>query len=184
MDNGWLNPPSLDHHDGVLLHAHLHVVLWGSGMWCFRMMWGLNVIVKNSSPISAVGVKSPHLQLLRVNQLLFSNPASSNTASLNSRTMLFDPLVRAYIYIYIYIYTYVYIYIYIHIYIHIYTYIHTYVHTYTHTYISLSIYIYIYIYIYINIYIYIYMFSLAGRPARDSLRSVGLREHLVSDTWW
>ena len=45
-----------------------------------------NYYVKNPSPISGVGVKSPHLHLLRVKQLLFSNPASSNTASLNSQS--------------------------------------------------------------------------------------------------
>ena len=40
---------------------------------------------QNPSPISALDVKSPHLQFLRVNQILRSNPTSSNTASLNSR---------------------------------------------------------------------------------------------------
>ena len=35
--------------------------------------------------MSALGVKSPHLQLLRVNQLSCSNPTSSNTTSLNTQ---------------------------------------------------------------------------------------------------
>ena len=39
-----------------------------SGMWCFRM-WGLKKLALNPSPMSAFGVKSPHLQLLRVNRL-------------------------------------------------------------------------------------------------------------------
>ena len=48
-----------------------------SGMWCFRM-WGLNILVSNPSPISAIDVKSPHLQFLRVNTLSFLNPTSSH----------------------------------------------------------------------------------------------------------
>ena len=36
-------------------------------------------------------MKSPHLQWLRVNYILFSNPTSSNTTSLNSR-LSFKPL--------------------------------------------------------------------------------------------
>ena len=40
---------------------------------------------QNSSTASALGVKSPHVRLLRVNQPLFSNPISSNTTSLSSR---------------------------------------------------------------------------------------------------
>ena len=44
-----------------------------------------NYHVQNPSPISALGVKSPHLQLLRVNNLLCLHPTSSNTTSLNSR---------------------------------------------------------------------------------------------------
>ena len=43
-----------------------------------------NCYIQDPSPISTFGVKSPHLQLLRVNQL-FSTPTSSNTTSLNSR---------------------------------------------------------------------------------------------------
>ena len=46
---------------------------------------GLKIMVSNPSAISALGVKSPHIQLLRVNRLLRSNPTSSNTTSLNSR---------------------------------------------------------------------------------------------------
>ena len=53
-------------------------------MWCFRM-WDLKIKDLNPSPTSALGVKSPHLQLLRVNKQLCSNPTSSNTTSLNSR---------------------------------------------------------------------------------------------------
>ena len=41
--------------------------------------------VQNPSPISALGVKSPHLKFLRVNQLSFSSPTSSNTTSLHPR---------------------------------------------------------------------------------------------------
>ena len=33
-----------------------------SGMWCFRM-WGFKLLVLNPSPISALGVKSPHLSV-------------------------------------------------------------------------------------------------------------------------
>ena len=44
-------------------------------------------IFKTPPPKSAFGVKSPHLQLLRVNQLLLSNPTSSNTTCLKSRTV-------------------------------------------------------------------------------------------------
>ena len=40
--------------------------------------------IKTPSPISALGVESPHLQLLRVNKLLVSNPSSSKTTSLSS----------------------------------------------------------------------------------------------------
>ena len=39
---------------------------------------------QNPSPISVFGVRSPHLQLLRANKRLCSNPTSSNTTSLNS----------------------------------------------------------------------------------------------------
>ena len=53
----------------------------------FRM-WGFKILVVNPSPTSALGVKSPHLQLLRVNQLLCSNLTSSNTTSLSSRPEL------------------------------------------------------------------------------------------------
>ena len=67
---------SLRHAAGALVGC--------SGMWCVRM-WGLKIIVLNPSPMSALGVKSPHLQLLRVNKLLSSNPTSSNITSLNSR---------------------------------------------------------------------------------------------------
>ena len=52
-------------------------------MFRFRM-WGFNILHSNPSPISALGVKSPHLELLRVNKLLCLNPTSSDTASLNS----------------------------------------------------------------------------------------------------
>ena len=55
-----------------------------SGMWSFRM-WGFKRLLKNPSPMSASGVKSPHPQFLRVNQLLFSNPTSSSTTSLNTQ---------------------------------------------------------------------------------------------------
>ena len=51
------------------------------------------MLVFDPSPISALGVKSPHLQLLRVNQLLCSNPTSSNTTSLNTRICRFTGLV-------------------------------------------------------------------------------------------
>ena len=54
-----------------------------SGMWCFRV-WGLKIIVLNPSPISALGVKSPQLQLLTVNKHPQTNTTSSNTTSLNS----------------------------------------------------------------------------------------------------
>ena len=43
------------------------------------------LLVVNPSSISALGAKSPHLQLLRVDKQLLSNPTSSNTTSLNSR---------------------------------------------------------------------------------------------------
>ena len=56
-----------------------------SGMCCFRTC-GFKIRFPPPSPISASGVKSPRLQLMRVNQLSFSSPTSSNTASLNSRT--------------------------------------------------------------------------------------------------
>ena len=49
--------------------------------------------VQNPSPISALGVKSPHLQFVRVNQLLGSNPTSSNTISLNCQKPVFIFLV-------------------------------------------------------------------------------------------
>ena len=49
---------------------------------CFRMR-GLKMIVSNPPPISALGVKSPHLQLWRVKKLLCSKPTSSNTTSLS-----------------------------------------------------------------------------------------------------
>ena len=52
-----------------------------SGMWCFKIR------LFNPSPTSALGVKSLYLQLLRVNQLLCSNPTSSNTTSLNSQRL-------------------------------------------------------------------------------------------------
>ena len=56
-----------------------------SGMLCFRIS-GFKIPVQNPSPISVLGVKSPHLQCLTVNKsLLCSNPKSSNTTSLNSR---------------------------------------------------------------------------------------------------
>ena len=58
-----------------------------SGMWCFRM-WCFKILILNPSPISALAVKSPHLQFLRVNKPLLSNPTSSNTTSLNSRVGL------------------------------------------------------------------------------------------------
>ena len=54
-------------------------------------MWGFRILVSNPSPISALGVKSPHLQFLRADQL------------------------------YIYIYTCVYISLSLYIYIYIYT---------------------------------------------------------------
>ena len=44
-----------------------------SGMWCFRM-WCFKMLVLNPSPISALGVKSPHLQLLRVNKHTLFKP--------------------------------------------------------------------------------------------------------------
>ena len=44
-----------------------------SGIWCFRM-WCFKKIVLNSSPISALEVKSPYLQFLRVNHTLFQTP--------------------------------------------------------------------------------------------------------------
>ena len=51
----------------------------------FRM-WCLKITVLKPSPVSALGLRSPHLQFSRVNQLICSNPTSSNTTSLNSRT--------------------------------------------------------------------------------------------------
>ena len=41
--------------------------------------------VQSPSRIPGLGMKSPHLQLLRLHKLLFSNPTSSNTTSLNSQ---------------------------------------------------------------------------------------------------
>ena len=38
---------------------------------------GFKLLVKNPSPISALGVKSPHLQFSRANQLFCSHPTSS-----------------------------------------------------------------------------------------------------------
>ena len=69
---------------GASLMTRGATVFGCSGMWCFRM-WGLKIIVQNPSPISALGVKSPHLHLLRVDKLLLLNPTSSNATSLNSR---------------------------------------------------------------------------------------------------
>ena len=40
-----------------------------SGMWCLRT-WGFKLLIGNPSAMSALGVKSPHLQFLRVNQLI------------------------------------------------------------------------------------------------------------------
>ena len=55
-----------------------------SEIWSFRM-WDFKILVKNPSPISALGVKSRCLQFVRVNQLLCSNPTSSITTSLNTQ---------------------------------------------------------------------------------------------------
>ena len=70
---------------GVLLGAPQGSRLLGcSGMWCFRML----CFKTPTHIIFRCGVNSPHLQFLRVNQLLScSNPTSSNTTSLNSRTV-------------------------------------------------------------------------------------------------
>ena len=56
-----------------------------SGMCCFRMCGVSNCYFQNPLPISALGVKSPCLQFLRINKQLFRIPTSSNTTSLNSR---------------------------------------------------------------------------------------------------
>ena len=39
-----------------------------SGMWRFRVR-GWRIVVSNPSTVSALGVKSPHLQFLRLNKL-------------------------------------------------------------------------------------------------------------------
>ena len=52
-------------------------------------------IVLNHSPISDLGVKCPHLQFLRVDKRLCSNPTSSNTTSTNSRSRRGTRLGRA-----------------------------------------------------------------------------------------
>ena len=52
-----------------------------SGMSRFRI-FGLKQIVQTPSPITALGVKAPHLQFLRVS---LSNPTPSTSTSLNSR---------------------------------------------------------------------------------------------------
>ena len=63
-------------------------------LWVFRDVVFQDVgfehvmLVLNSSPISALGLKSPQFQFLRVNQLLLSNLTSSNTTSLNFRYLL------------------------------------------------------------------------------------------------
>ena len=44
-----------------------------------------NPSVYNTSPISALGAKSAHLQFPRADQLLCSSPTSANTTSLNSQ---------------------------------------------------------------------------------------------------
>ena len=97
-DSSWLAPwsmaqPCLACNDrsrrgGAELISHAGAKLGCSGTWCFRM-WGLNISVQNPSLISALGVKSPHLRLSRVNQLFCSNPTSSDTTSLNSRYIIY-----------------------------------------------------------------------------------------------
>ena len=73
------------HETSSMSQARTQLGCSGSGMWCFRMS-DFNLLFSPPSPIYVLGVKSPHLQLLRVNKQLFSNPTSSNTTSLNSRT--------------------------------------------------------------------------------------------------
>ena len=65
----------------VYTYTHIiHTLL----VWVFRDVFqdvGVQHTSFKHSPISAFGVKSPRLQFLRVNQLSFSNPTSSNTTS-------------------------------------------------------------------------------------------------------
>ena len=76
------------------------------GMWWFRM-WALTIFGFNPSPTSALGVKSPHLQLLRVNQLVVSNPTCSNNIIHTNDYYHICMYVCKHIYTHIYIYIYI-----------------------------------------------------------------------------